>query len=188
MAPRVMEVTNTEGEWVNRGERPIYESDWVNLVLADVMMPDGTQVDHHVVRMPNQAAGCVIVHDDHVLLLYRHRFITDTWGWEIPAGKIDPGETPAGAARRESIEESGWDPGELTPLCAFYPGNGLTDQQFHIFTSNSPTHIGAPADTNEATRIVWHDTDSLRALLVNGRISDGLSFAAVSFALATGAI
>ena len=178
----------TEGLWLNRGETAIYRSDWVNLVVADVVMPDGTQVDHHVVRMPNQAAGCVLVQDEEVLLLYRHRFITDTWGWEIPAGKIDAGETPAVAARREAIEESGWDPGEVTPLCAFHPGNGITDQRFHIFTSHAPVHVGAPTDINEATRIVWHDTESLRALLATGRISDGLSFAALSYALASHAI
>ncbi len=178
----------TEGEWLNRGETEIYRSDWVNLMVADVMMPDGTQVDHHVVRMPSQAAGCVLVHDEEVLLLYRHRFITDTWGWEIPAGRIDAGETPAVAARREAVEESGWDPGDVTPLCAFYPGNGITDQRFHIFTSHSPVHVGPPTDMNEATRIVWHDMESLRALLATGRISDGLSFAALSYALAIHAI
>ncbi len=45
-----------------------------------------------------------------VLLLWRHRFITDTWGWEIPAGGIDPGETPPDAAARETLEETGWEP------------------------------------------------------------------------------
>lgn len=176
------------GEWANRGEAELYSSNWVNLRLADVVMPDGTQVDHHVVRMPNQAAGCVMVADGQVLLLYRHRFITDTWGWEIPAGKIDPGETAAVAARREAIEETGWDPGETAPLCSFNPSNGISDQRFHIFHSVNPICVGPPTDTNEATKIVWHDPRSVRELLYNGKVHDGLSFAALSYALAFNAI
>ena len=101
------------GAWVNRGETAIYDSDWVRLVIADVVMPDGTQVDHHVVRMPRPAAGTVIVADGQVLLLYRHRFITDTWGWEIPAGAVDaqvdhfflPGGQHDVAARRKLGEQ-----------------------------------------------------------------------------------
>ena len=43
-----------------------------------------------------------------VLALWRHRFITDTWGWEIPAGRLEAGETAEQAARRETLEETGW--------------------------------------------------------------------------------
>src|SRR5262249_27553609 len=68
------------GTWLNRGEELIYDSPWVRLVIADVLMPDGTQVDHHIVRVPRDAAGTIIVREGRVLLMYRHRFITDTWG------------------------------------------------------------------------------------------------------------
>ena len=44
------------GRWTDRGDTVIYESSWVRLVTTDVVMPDGTQVDHHVVRMPRSAA------------------------------------------------------------------------------------------------------------------------------------
>jgi len=46
-----------------------------------------------------------------VLLLWRHRFITVTWGWEIPVGRAEPGGSPAQAAAREVEEETGWRPG-----------------------------------------------------------------------------
>ena len=121
------------GTWLNRGERVLYDSAWVQLAIADVMMPDGTQVDHHVVRMPREAAGTIIVRDGRVLLMYRHRFITDTWGWEIPAGAVDPGETLEQGAIREALEESGWEPQTVWRLCHFFPANGVLGQTFHIF-------------------------------------------------------
>jgi len=177
-----------EGRWIDRGDTVIYDSDWVRLVTADVTMPDGTRIDHHVVRMPNPAAGTIMSRADHVLLLWRHRFITDTWGWEIPAGAVDAGETIEDAAVREAEEESGWRPTTVRRLCAFHPANGVLDQTFHIFTSDDAVETGAPTDVNEAARIEWISIDHARSLLASGEISDGLSFGALSFAFATGAL
>jgi len=183
-------VTNRplDGEWLNRGESTVYASDWVNVTLADVLMPDGTQIDHHVVRMPRPAAGTIVVADDRVLLLYRHRFITDSWGWEIPAGGVDPGEHPADAAVRETREESGWEPASVRPLCVFHPANGLLDQAFHIFVSDDAAHVGEPTDSNEAARVAWIPLDEIRPMLRRGQIIDGLTFGALTYALAVDGI
>ena len=180
--------TPREGTWVNRGESTVYASDWVTVTLADVVLPDGTQVDHHVVRMPRPAAGTIMVADEQVLLLYRHRFITDTWGWEIPAGGVDPGENPAEAAVREAREESGWEPSTVRQLCVFHPANGLLDQAFHIFLSEDATDAGGPIDHNEATRIAWVPFDEIRGLLREGEITDGLTFGALTYAFSVGGL
>ena len=72
--------------WTVHGERSLYESEWVSLRLVDVELPDGERFEHHVVRLPVAAASCVIEDPERgFLLLWRHRFITDTWGWEVPA-------------------------------------------------------------------------------------------------------
>ena len=70
-------------KWTVHGERMIYESPWVSLALADIEIPGGERFEHHVIRMPAEAAGTVVHDPDRgVLLLWRHRFTTDTWGWE----------------------------------------------------------------------------------------------------------
>jgi hypothetical protein len=74
-------------EWIEHGERSVYESPWVSLRLVDVEVPGGARFEHHVIRRPFPAAGTVVVGPDGVLLLWRHRFITRTWGWEVPAGR-----------------------------------------------------------------------------------------------------
>jgi 8-oxo-dGDP phosphatase len=170
--------------WIVHGERELYDSDWVRLTLVDVEVPDGARFEHHVVRMPNFAAGTV-VHDPNrgLLLIYRHRFITDTWGWEIPAGRIDPGETPESAAAREALEETGWRPGPLTPLVTFQPTNGLSDQRFHIFLADGATLEGDPSDPGESERVEWVPIDEVQALLRRGEMVDGLSLTAVLYAL-----
>ena len=175
--------------WTVHGERSIYESEWISLQMVDVEIPGGERFEHHVVRMPAQAAGAV-VHDPErgLLLLWRHRFITDTWGWEIPAGRIDAGESPVDAAARETLEETGWRPGALRPLVHFQPTNGLSDQVFHIFIAAGATHVGPPADPGESERIEWVPLDDVRALVAREEMQDGLSLTAVCYALATGAI
>jgi 8-oxo-dGTP pyrophosphatase MutT (NUDIX family) len=180
--------TPPPGTWLNRGEHVIYESPWVKLVIADVVMPDGTQVDHHVVRTPREAAGTIIVRDGRVLLMYRHRFITDSWGWEIPAGAVDEHETTEAGAVREALEESGWEPQTVQPLCRFFPANGVLGQTFHIFMSHDALHRGEPTDANESTRIEWFTPDEIRGLLRDADITDGLTLSGLTYALATGSL
>ena len=173
--------------WHVHGERSLYSSEWVELALVDVEVPGGDRFEHHVVRFPRPAAG-VILHDTErgVLLLWRHRFITDTWGWEIPAGRVDAGESIEAAAARETEEETGWRPGPLRPLVRFFPANGLSDLAFHVFATDRATRVGAPTDPSEATRVEWLTVDSLRAAITAGEMSDGLSLAACCYSLAFG--
>lgn len=171
--------------WTVHGERPVYESEWIRLVLTDVEIPDGERFEHHVVRMPQPASGAVVFDPERgVLLLWRHRFITDTWGWEIPAGRVDAGETPEAAAARETLEETGWKPGPLTPLVQYHPHNGLSDQTFHIFLAAGASHVGDPTDPGEAERVEWVPVDRVRDLARDEQIGDGLSLTAILYALA----
>jgi 8-oxo-dGTP pyrophosphatase MutT (NUDIX family) len=170
--------------WIVHGEHGIYDSEWVRLTLVDVEVPGGERFEHHVVRMPNFAAGTVVHDADRgLLLLYRHRFITDTWGWEIPAGRIDPGEAPAAAAAREVLEETGWRPGPLTPLVTYQPQNGVSDQRFHVFLADGAAHEGAPSDPGESERVEWVPLADVRAIVGGGEMPDGLSLTAVLYAL-----
>ncbi|MFS0701219.1 NUDIX hydrolase [Cellulomonas sp. 179-A 4D5 NHS] len=162
--------------WQTFGERTVYDSPWVRVALVDVEVPGVGRLDHHVVRMPAHAAGTV-VHDTErgVLMLWRHRFITDSWGWEIPAGRLEDGEEPADAAARETLEETGWRPGPLRPLVSYHPTNGSSDQTFHVFVADGATHVGEPADAFESERVAWVPLDEVRALVRDGGIGDGLS-------------
>lgn len=171
--------------WEVHGERSLYESEWVRLTLVDVEIPGGERFDHHVVRLPRQAAGTVVRDPDRgFLLLWRHRFITDTWGWEIPAGMIDDGETAEEAGRREALEETGWAPGPLRRLFSYFPNNGLSDQQFHLFLAEGATHVGDPTDPSESERVEWLTKSELQRAIRDEQLGDGLSVTALLWVLA----
>lgn len=166
--------------WIVHGERVIYDSPWVRLALTDIEIPGGERFEHHVVRMPAEAAGTVI-HDPArgVLLLWRHRFATDSWGWEVPAGRIDDGETPLEAATREALEETGWQPGPIRRLTTYHPHNGSSDATFHLFVADGAQYVGEPTDTSESERVEWVTVDRLRAEIAAERVLDGLSLTAL---------
>jgi 8-oxo-dGTP pyrophosphatase MutT (NUDIX family) len=167
------------GEWLVHGERTVYDSSWVSVVLADVETPDGARIpEHHVVRAPLQVGGCLAWNraDDTVLLLWRHRFITDTWGWEVPAGRADAGEELDRTAARECLEETGWRPHEpLTRLARWHPSNGLLDQAFSAYLAEGAEFVGAPSDPSEAAEIAWVPVSRVAGWVDAGEVLDGFS-------------
>lgn len=152
-------------EWKTHGERQIYTNPWVNLCLVDVEQPDGRRWEHHVVRLRHLAVAAVVNDQQEILMMWRHRFITDAWAWELPMGLIEDGETPDAAAAREVEEETGWRPGPMKPLIYAEPANGITDSQHYVFRADDATHIGPPTEKNESDRIEWIPLDRVRGMI-----------------------
>jgi 8-oxo-dGTP pyrophosphatase MutT (NUDIX family) len=159
--------------WTVHGRRAIYESSWVSLDLVDVELPDGRRFEQHVVRMARPVAAVVVVDGDRVLLMWRHRHVTDTWGWEIPAGRVEEGESPAEAAAREAEEETGWRPGPLRLIVASQPSNGSVDSRHYVYRADGADYVGPPEDITEAERVEWVPLADIRSLIQAGKIVNG---------------
>lgn len=170
--------------WTVHDEEPLYTDEWLDIRHADVELPDGRHLDHRLIRTPPGAGAIVTDRQQRVLLLWRHRFITDAWGWEIPIGKIDDGESPADAAVREVEEETGWRPDHLTPLLFTNPSPGLLDSAHHIFRTSTATYTGPPAEAFEAERIAWVPLADIGDLIDKCNITSGTTIAALLYYLA----
>lgn len=169
-------------QWVVRSEKSVFKDQWLDVREADVELPDGRHLNHKVIYSA-PGAGAVVVNDvGEVLLLWRHRFITDTWAYEIPIGKIDPGEDPIDAARREFIEETGWEPGPLQPLVYVQPSNGIMTSQHHIFFATGATRKSAAKDHFESDRIEWVHLNKIHALIEEQKIVGGTTMSALLLA------
>jgi 8-oxo-dGTP pyrophosphatase MutT (NUDIX family) len=167
--------------WTVHGERTLYTSPYLDLLMADVDVPDGARFEHHLVRYPYPAVGVVVVRpeDGAVLLLWRHRFATRSWGWEVPGGRMEAGETPAQAGAREAEEETGWRPTALRHVLTYHPMSGTVDQTFHVLRADGAVHVGAPVDTHESSRVEWVGADRLPGEFEEGRVTSGLTVTAL---------
>jgi 8-oxo-dGTP pyrophosphatase MutT (NUDIX family) len=156
--------------WKNLGEQPIHHCKWFKLNLADVELPDGRRLDHYVLHQPPVALCAVVNADDEVLLLWRHRFILDTYGWELPSGGVEPGESLHDAALRETEEETGWRPNPLQPLITLQPNPGLSDNLHVVFWADGAKRVGEPVDDFESDRVEWVPLTKVPDLIATGEI------------------
>lgn len=152
------------------GERAVYENPWVRLTLVEIEPPDGHRFEHHVVRLRRVAVAAVLNDTDEVLMLWRHRFVDDSWGWELPGGIVDDAEDGATTAAREVEEETGWRPGPLAHLLTFQPMIGMVDTPHEIYVGRGAVHVGEPTDLEEAGRIGWISMSAILGLIGKGEV------------------
>ncbi|MFC3998156.1 NUDIX hydrolase [Nocardiopsis sediminis] len=172
--------------WTVHSEEQLYRDRWLDIRVADVEITGGRHLEHRLIRSAPGAGAVVMDDKDRVLLEWRHRFITGTWGYEIPIGGIHDGEDPAVAAAREVEEETGWRPGPLRPLIYAQPSSGISDSEHHIFFADSAEHVGAPSEDWEAERIEWVPLTSVPELVRKRELVSGTSMNALLYLATAG--
>ncbi|MDH6113359.1 8-oxo-dGTP pyrophosphatase MutT (NUDIX family) [Kitasatospora sp. MAP12-15] len=165
--------------WKNLSEHTVYENPWLRVNLADVELPNGRHLDHYVLRQRPVALATAVNANNEALLIWRHRFITNSWGWELAAGVVEDGESLEAAASREMLEETGWRPGPLQHLLTVEPSNGLADGLHHVYWSESAEYVGLPEDDFESDRREWVPLSTIPELLAKGEVRSANAVAAL---------
>lgn len=165
--------------WTVHGERVIHDTPWVRLRSLDVEQPDGSRGDYHVVRLRDLAVTAAVDARQRVLMMWRHRFVTDTWAWELPMGLVEDGERPEEAAARELEEETGWRPGSLRELVYAEPAAGITDTRHFVFRTDDARRVGDPTEQNESDRLEWIPLTDVRGLIASREIVSGATLVGV---------
>lgn len=165
-----MDQPPSQGAWRVLGERLIYESQWVTLSKAEVMLPSGQHFEHHTVTMP-EAAMAVVLDDarTNVLLSWRHRFVPDVWNYELPGGLVDAGESPEQTIAREIVEETGYRARSLRFAVAFEPMVGMLRSRHHVFIAEGVERVGDPTEVDEGT-FGWVPLADVPVLIESGKI------------------
>jgi 8-oxo-dGTP pyrophosphatase MutT (NUDIX family) len=157
--------------WTTHGARTVYDSRWLRIELVDVQPPDSPRFEHHVIRLDSVAVALIVDSEERALTLWRYRFATDDWGYEIVGGLIEEDEDPAVTAAREAVEETGWRPvGEPEHLVTFQPLPGMVDSPIHAYLWREAEKVGEPTDAEETARIEWIPMDRLVELVRRGEV------------------
>jgi ADP-ribose pyrophosphatase len=122
---------NGEGERL--GTREIFRGRTIHVDVDRVRLPNGREMDMELVHHRGAAAVVPVLDDGAVLLVRQYRYATGGWLLEVPAGKLDDGESPETCARRETEEESGYRPGKLQPLGWIWTTPGFADEKIWLF-------------------------------------------------------
>lgn len=151
----------------------IYDGRVVHLEVRQVRLPDGQEHQREVVR--HQGAVALVALDDaqRVLLVRQFRSGTQQTMLEIPAGLLEPGETPEMCAVRELREETGCQPERLEALGGVHPTPGYTTEYIHLFLATGLTEARLTGDADEFIELVQLPLTEALALIERGDITDG---------------
>lgn len=120
---------------------PVYRGRIISLDLDTVRFPDGSTGVLEMVRHPGAAAVLPFLDapdsaDPRILLIRQYRWAAGGESlWEVPAGRLDPGEAPEACAARELAEETGWRGERIIPLAPLWTTPGFTDEKIHLFAA-----------------------------------------------------
>ncbi|MBZ4319390.1 GntR family transcriptional regulator [Streptomyces huiliensis] len=177
---------NRSTAWKVFGERSVYENYWATVTLADIQTPDGERFEHHKVYLPPAAMTAMVDDQDRVFMMWRHRFVSDTWNWELPGGVVDDGEAPAETAAREILEETGYRPkGALEHVASFEPMIGTVRSPHHVFVARGVEYVTEPTEKNESQRTAWVPLEIIPKLIASGKIANSGTLVAVLYLLST---
>lgn len=137
------------------------------------LLAGGGARTREIVRHPGSAVILPLVDDDHVCLIRNYRIAVQQTLIELPAGTLEPQQSPLECAQKELQEETGYRAATWQELLAFYPAPGILDERMHLFVARGLT-CGSPAREpgEEIESLVLSWEEALR-LVREGQIVDG---------------
>lgn len=140
-----------------------------------VTLPNGREIELDIVRHPGAAAIVPLLSNGDVLLIRQHRHAAGGVIWEVPAGKLDPGEAPESCALRELEEEAGQRAERLEKLASILTTPGFSDEVIHLFLARDLTAIPTRHEPDEVIELVPLPFEAALDLVWNGELNDAKS-------------
>ena len=161
--------------------RNIYNGRVVRLDVDRIVEPSGMEVEREIVRHPGAAVLLPVTSDGRVILIRQFRYAAGETLLEVPAGTIDPGETPEETAGRELLEETGYHSRRLEKLAEFFPSPGILAERMHLFLATELEKREASPDADESLQIVELAWERALALEPGTDVRDAKTIVALSF-------
>ena len=162
--------------------RTVFEGRVFKVVADEVEEPDNVRARREIIRHPGSIV--VLAVDDskrppRILLERQFRYAAGTRLWELPAGRIEPGENKLRAAKRELLEETGYKARRWRPAFSFYASPGFLDETMNLFLATGLKSGEAQPEDDERISIRFFTLPQALQMVLSRKIIDGKTIAGV---------
>lgn len=157
----------------------LYTGQVIRLGLEIATLPNQQQLTLEIVRHPGGAGTLAYNTQQQVCLVYQYRHAANGWIWEIPAGKIDPQESPLHTAQRELREETGIQAQHWQTLGTLLSTPGFCDETLYLFLAQQLQQFDNHPEANECLEVHWIDLQQALAWAMDDTIRDAKTVAAL---------
>ena len=156
-----------------KSSREVYKCRLFTVTEDEAVDPKSKfEIKRSVIRHNGSAVMMAVNDKKHILLVRQYRLPADQYLWELPAGKVDEGETPIEAAKRELIEETGYRARKWKKLSSFYPSPGFVAEKMTIYLATDLTAGKATPMDDERIEARWYKRKEVAAMIESGKIED----------------
>lgn len=165
----------------------VYTGRIINLDRDTVRFPDGSTGELEMIRHPGASAIVPFLSDPagddpQLLLIKQYRYAAEEFLYEIPAGRLDPGETPLACAERELREETGCIAARMEFLFTMFTTPGFTDEKIHLFMGVELERGEAAREADEFMSVETVTLSRALQLIKDGVIKDAKTALGILFA------
>ena len=135
------------------------------------------------IRMDHPEAAAIIpfVSDREILMVRQFRYALGRETLEIPAGKLDPGETPEQCIRTELLEETGYEAGKIEWVYTYSPALGYSNELIHIYSGHELRKAGTAIDEKEISSVEKISMEELKSMIRKKLVVDGKTLLGLSW-------
>jgi ADP-ribose pyrophosphatase len=153
--------------------RTVFNGRVITVNVETVRLPNDHLTDLEIIHHPGGAATVAIDAGQRVCLLRQYRHAVGGWIWELPAGKLEPGEPPLTTARRELIEEAGAEAADWESLGAYVSSPGVFTETVHLFMARQLHSVKMAHESAELIEVHWVNFEQACSRAAAGDIVDG---------------
>jgi 8-oxo-dGTP pyrophosphatase MutT (NUDIX family) len=151
----------------------VFDGRVIRVDVEQVLLPNGHTARYEIVRHPGGAAVVALDAEDRICLLRQYRPAGGGWVWELPAGRLEPGEPPDLTAARELLEEAGCEAAEWQSLGSILSSPGVFAETIHLYLARGLTQRESRHEQHEVIEVHWIALAEAARQAADGTLRDG---------------